>query len=184
MLGLTAARCYGFDLDALAPIARRIGPTPEDFGQDPTIRTDPEEVRRRGAKALILSGGPRSVYEPGAPALDVRLLGLGIPVLGLCYGQQAMAQVLGGTVVQLGANPAQEALVQGGHTAGSAAYTLVQLPGAPPHAADVAQAAGVAGAAVVSAAFPRAPEDVAREADVLRQQILAARNKIALLAKK
>ncbi len=46
MLGLTAARCYGFDLDALAPIAQRIGPTPEDFGQDPTVRTDPEEVRK------------------------------------------------------------------------------------------------------------------------------------------
>jgi predicted TIM-barrel fold metal-dependent hydrolase len=46
MLGLTAARCYGFDLDALAPIAQRIGPTPEDFGQDPTLRTDPEDVRR------------------------------------------------------------------------------------------------------------------------------------------
>ncbi len=46
MLGLTAARCYGFDLDALAPIAQRIGTTPEDFGQDPTVRTDPEEVRK------------------------------------------------------------------------------------------------------------------------------------------
>ena len=63
---------------------------------------DPEEVRRRGAKALILSGGPRSVYEPGAPALDARLLGLGIPVLGLCYGQQAMAQALGGRVEPTG----------------------------------------------------------------------------------
>jgi GMP synthase (glutamine-hydrolysing) len=63
---------------------------------------DPEEVQRRGAKALILSGGPRSVYEPGAPALDARLLGLGIPVLGLCYGQQAMAQVLGGQVEPTG----------------------------------------------------------------------------------
>jgi GMP synthase (glutamine-hydrolysing) len=63
---------------------------------------DPEEVRRRGVKALILSGGPRSVYEPGAPALDPRLLDLGIPVLGLCYGQQAMAQALGGRVEPTG----------------------------------------------------------------------------------
>ncbi len=63
---------------------------------------DPEEVRRRGARALILSGGPASVYEPGAPALDARLLGLGIPVLGLCYGQQAMARVLGGQVEPTG----------------------------------------------------------------------------------
>jgi GMP synthase (glutamine-hydrolysing) len=63
---------------------------------------DPEEVRRRGVKALILSGGPRSVYEPGAPALDPRLLDLGIPVLGLCYGQQAMARALGGRVEPTG----------------------------------------------------------------------------------
>jgi GMP synthase (glutamine-hydrolysing) len=63
---------------------------------------DPEEIRRRGAKALILSGGPRSVYERGAPALDARLLDLGIPVLGLCYGQQAMAQALGGRVEPTG----------------------------------------------------------------------------------
>src|SRR6266545_1040871 len=63
---------------------------------------DPSEIRERGAKALILSGGPGSVYEPGAPALDPRLLGLGIPVLGLCYGQQAMAQALGGRVEPTG----------------------------------------------------------------------------------
>ncbi|HEY2958073.1 MAG TPA: glutamine-hydrolyzing GMP synthase [Actinomycetota bacterium] len=63
---------------------------------------DPDEVRASGAKALILSGGPASVYEPGAPALDPRLLDLGLPVLGLCYGQQAMAQVLGGRVEPTG----------------------------------------------------------------------------------
>ena len=45
LLGETAARCYGFDLDALRPIAERIGPTPADLGQDPAVRTDPEEVR-------------------------------------------------------------------------------------------------------------------------------------------
>jgi hypothetical protein len=44
LLGETAARCYGFDLDALRPIAERIGPTPSDLGQDPTLRTDPAEV--------------------------------------------------------------------------------------------------------------------------------------------
>ena len=45
MLGETAARCYGFDLDALAPIAERIGPTPRDLGQDVTLVTTPEEIR-------------------------------------------------------------------------------------------------------------------------------------------
>ncbi len=62
----------------------------------------PEEVRARRPRALILSGGPASVYEPGAPALDPRLLGLGIPVLGLCYGQQAIALALGGRVERTG----------------------------------------------------------------------------------
>jgi GMP synthase (glutamine-hydrolysing) len=63
---------------------------------------EPEEVRRRGAKGLILSGGPGSVYEAHAPALDAHLLRLGIPVLGLCYGQQAMARALGGRVEPTG----------------------------------------------------------------------------------
>ena len=47
MLGETAARCYGFDLDALRPIAEKIGPTPEDLGQDVTLVTTPEEIRAR-----------------------------------------------------------------------------------------------------------------------------------------
>ena len=46
MLGETAARCYGFDLDALRPIAEQIGPTPEDLGQDPSLVTTAEEIRR------------------------------------------------------------------------------------------------------------------------------------------
>jgi predicted TIM-barrel fold metal-dependent hydrolase len=46
LLGLTAARCYGFDLDALRPIAERIGPTPRDLGQDPALRTDPDDVAK------------------------------------------------------------------------------------------------------------------------------------------
>jgi hypothetical protein len=46
MLGETAARCYGFDLDALRPIADKIGPTPADLGQDPSRVTTAEERRR------------------------------------------------------------------------------------------------------------------------------------------
>jgi GMP synthase (glutamine-hydrolysing) len=82
-------------------IARRVREC-HVFSEVAPYDTDPEEIRRRGVKALILSGGPRSVYERGAPALDARLLGLGIPVLGLCYGQQAMAQALGGRVEPTG----------------------------------------------------------------------------------
>src|ERR671910_1769882 len=57
-----------------------------------------DEVRRRRPKGLILSGGPASVYAPGAPRLDPELLELGIPVLGLCYGMQALVLTLGGRV--------------------------------------------------------------------------------------
>ncbi len=58
-------------------------------------------VRRRPA-GLILSGGPASVYEEGAPTVDRGLFDMGVPVLGICYGHQLMAQVLGGEVAATG----------------------------------------------------------------------------------
>lgn len=57
-----------------------------------------EEVRRRRPKGLVLSGGPASVYSNDAPKLDPALLELGIPVLGICYGMQALTHELGGRV--------------------------------------------------------------------------------------
>jgi GMP synthase (glutamine-hydrolysing) len=60
--------------------------------------TPVERIRERGPKALVLSGGPASVYEPGAPEFPVQLLDLGIPLLGICYGMQAMVKSLGGKV--------------------------------------------------------------------------------------
>jgi GMP synthase (glutamine-hydrolysing) len=57
-----------------------------------------EEIRKRSPRGLILSGGPASVYADGAPALDPALLELGVPVLGICYGMQAMVHNLGGRV--------------------------------------------------------------------------------------
>jgi GMP synthase (glutamine-hydrolysing) len=60
------------------------------------------EMTRRRPAALILSGGPASVYEEGAPAVDPALFDLGVPVLGICYGHQLMARALGGEVAATG----------------------------------------------------------------------------------
>jgi GMP synthase (glutamine-hydrolysing) len=62
----------------------------------------PEQVRARNPHALILSGGPASVYADAAPRIDPRLFGLGIPTLGICYGMQLMALELGGRVDRTG----------------------------------------------------------------------------------
>ncbi|MGD9999146.1 MAG: glutamine-hydrolyzing GMP synthase [Ilumatobacteraceae bacterium] len=56
------------------------------------------EVTERAPAALILSGGPKSVHVDGAPSLDPAIYELGIPILGICYGAQLIAQQLGGTV--------------------------------------------------------------------------------------
>src|SRR5262249_31987180 len=58
-----------------------------------------EEIRRRNPVAIILSGGPDSVYRPGAPGAGSELFETGAPVLGICYGMQLMMHVLGGKVV-------------------------------------------------------------------------------------
>ena len=57
-----------------------------------------ETIRKRNPIGLVFSGGPSSVYEPGAPQIDRAVYGLGLPILGICYGMQAMAHDLGGKV--------------------------------------------------------------------------------------
>jgi GMP synthase (glutamine-hydrolysing) len=60
------------------------------------------EISGKNPVAIILSGGPASVYEDGSPALQPGILDLGVPVLGICYGFQVMAQQLGGVVGKTG----------------------------------------------------------------------------------
>jgi GMP synthase (glutamine-hydrolysing) len=59
-----------------------------------------EKIAARKPRGIILSGGPASVYADGAPALDMGLLDLGIPVMGICYGMQLLVHTLGGRVEQ------------------------------------------------------------------------------------
>jgi len=58
-----------------------------------------EEIRRRKPTAIVLSGGPSSVYDPEAPSVSPELFSLGIPILGICYGAQLVAKLLGGKVL-------------------------------------------------------------------------------------
>ncbi len=64
--------------------------------KNPDINFD--EIKKISPKAIILSGGPASVYEDGAPTVDKRIFDLGLPVLGICYGQQLICHALGGKV--------------------------------------------------------------------------------------
>ena len=61
-----------------------------------SYKTDIEKIKAMNPKGIILTGGPNSCYEPGAPSCTDELFNLGIPVLGLCYGAQLMMHVLGG----------------------------------------------------------------------------------------
>jgi len=78
-------------------IARRVRET-RVYSEIVPYDISAEEIERRRPAALILSGGPASVYAEGAPHMDPRVLELGIPVLGFCYGIQEMALQLGGDI--------------------------------------------------------------------------------------
>ena len=80
-------------------IARRIRET-QVYSEVLSYRTTAEQLRQLNPKGIILSGGPSSVYDAGAPLCDPEIWKLGIPVLGVCYGMQLMVQQLGGTVTR------------------------------------------------------------------------------------
>lgn len=82
-------------------IARRIREA-RVFSEVIAHSTPVEEIKARDPRAIVLSGGPASVYSEGAPQLDPALFELGVPVFGICYGFQAMARALGGTVERTG----------------------------------------------------------------------------------
>src|SRR3954468_12977335 len=78
-------------------IARRVR---EQGVYSELVRPDisPDELRKMNARGIILSGRPSSVYEPHAPNCDPKIFDLDLPVLGICYGMQLGAQILGGQV--------------------------------------------------------------------------------------
>ena len=78
-------------------IARRIRET-QVYSEVLSYRTTAEQLRQINPKGIILSGGPSSVYDTGAPQCDPDIWQLGVPVLGVCYGMQLMVKQLGGTV--------------------------------------------------------------------------------------
>ena len=82
-------------------IARRVRET-QVYSEVVPHDTPVEEILRREPSALVLSGGPASVYSAGAPQVDPALFEAGVPVFGICYGFQAMTQALGGVVAKTG----------------------------------------------------------------------------------
>ncbi|CCI28667.1 GMP synthase (glutamine-hydrolyzing) (Glutamine amidotransferase) (GMP synthetase) [Microcystis aeruginosa PCC 9808] len=78
-------------------IARRIRET-NVYSEVLSYRTSAEQLAQINPKGIILSGGPNSVYDPGAPHCDPEIWNLGVPILGVCYGMQLMVQQLGGRV--------------------------------------------------------------------------------------
>jgi GMP synthase (glutamine-hydrolysing) len=97
-------------------IARRVREA-RVYSELVSYRATAEEIRRRNPAAIILSGGPASVYADGAPRCDPAIFELGIPTLGICYGMQLLALELGGRVDRTGAGEFGKAGLNAGESA-------------------------------------------------------------------
>ena len=87
-----------------------------------------EKLRGKEAAGIVLSGGPKSVSEDGAPKCDPRVFELGVPVLGICYGMQLMTDVLGGEVRRSGHREFGHAMVRVSGNGDSASRLFAQVP--------------------------------------------------------
>ncbi len=79
-------------------IARRVRDQHVYAEIKPFGKMTPESIAKEGYKGIIFTGGPNSVYDPASPHFDPKVLELGIPVLGICYGHQLMAWMAGGDI--------------------------------------------------------------------------------------
>jgi GMP synthase (glutamine-hydrolysing) len=87
-----------------------------------------EEIARRRPSGIILSGGPKSVHETGAPSLDPAIYDLNIPVLGICYGAQLIAQQLGGNVARTGRGEYGRTALELASAAGPPSVIFTKVP--------------------------------------------------------
>jgi GMP synthase (glutamine-hydrolysing) len=87
-----------------------------------------EEIARRRPSGIILSGGPKSVHETGAPSLDPAIYDLNIPVLGICYGAQLIAQQLGGNVARTGRGEYGRTVLELASAAGPPSVIFTKVP--------------------------------------------------------
>ena len=92
------------------------------------FNTPIETLREKAPAGIILSGGPKSVSEPGAPKCETQIFDLGTPVLGICYGMQLMTDVLGGEVRRSGHREFGHALVHVASNGGPGPRLFAQLP--------------------------------------------------------
>ena len=82
------------------------------FSEILSYTSSPDRIMEKGYKAIILSGGPASVYEANAPQCDKAIFDMGLPVLGICYGAQLMANLLDGYVEKSGSPEYGSTMVQ------------------------------------------------------------------------